>query len=132
MATTKQKIAASKMGVYGGNMGKAMIAAGYSHITAKTPAKLTKSKGWKELMDKYLPEEELTKLHKSLMMATRIQVYNKKAHTVPDNDVRLRALELGYKLRNKTKLVIEASDPLRNLSDDELLKMAGVSTPMHD
>ncbi|MDO8487563.1 MAG: hypothetical protein Q7S45_04665 [Candidatus Curtissbacteria bacterium] len=51
MATFKQKLAASKLVENGGNIGEAMKSAGYSKNTAKTPQKLTESKGWRELMD---------------------------------------------------------------------------------
>lgn len=50
MPTYKQKIVASKLVENGGNIGKAMVAAGYSPATAKTPQKLTDSQGWQELM----------------------------------------------------------------------------------
>ena len=43
----------------GGNIGKAMIAAGYTPATAKTPQKLTQSEGYKELMKQYGLTENL-------------------------------------------------------------------------
>lgn len=41
------------------SVGKAMLDAGYSPAMAKNPHVLTKSNGWKELMEKYLPDEKL-------------------------------------------------------------------------
>lgn len=66
MPTLKQKLVASKLVENGGNMGRAMVSAGYSKATAKTPQKLTERKGWKELMNKYLPDEELLQKHRQL------------------------------------------------------------------
>ena len=51
--TQKQKAAIQKMAENGGNVSKAMREVGYTDITAKTPKKLTESKGFKALCDKY-------------------------------------------------------------------------------
>lgn len=53
MATQKQKRAVDKLVENGGNVSKAMEAAGYSKATAKTPQKLTESKGFLEVLDDY-------------------------------------------------------------------------------
>lgn len=53
MATVKQKKAFDIAVENGGNMSRAMREAGYSPATAKTPDKLTKSDGYKELMEEY-------------------------------------------------------------------------------
>ena len=75
MSTYKQKMVASKLVENGGNIGKAMIDAGYSPATAKTPQKLTESKGWQELMKNYFPDEELVKTHRSLFDAEKQSTY---------------------------------------------------------
>ncbi len=72
MATFKQKLVFKKMVDLGGSIGKAMVAVGYSKATAKTPQKLTESKGWKELMGYCIPEEELAKKHSELLDAVKI------------------------------------------------------------
>lgn len=51
MSTIKQQRAAEILVENGGNVSKAMRDAGYTDQTAKTPSKLTKSKGFMELMD---------------------------------------------------------------------------------
>lgn len=88
--TIKQKLAATKMVEYGGNVGRAMIAAGYSKSMAKNPQKLTRSKGWVEATDGVLFDEEIAKTHAMLLNS-------------PDNGVRLKAVELGYKIRGLLK-----------------------------
>lgn len=72
--TTKQKIAASKLVENGGNIGGAMMAAGYSPTTAKTPKKLTKSKGWSELMKEVLPDSSLVHTHRQLLNSYKIEI----------------------------------------------------------
>lgn len=72
--TTKQKLAASKLVENGGNIGGAMVAAGYSPATAKTPKKLTKSKGWSELMKEVLPDDSLVHIHSLLLNSYKIEI----------------------------------------------------------
>ncbi len=72
MATMKQKLAASKLVENGGNIGKAMISAGYSPMTAKTPAKLTRSKGWQDYMDTAFPDKLLAKIQRELLEASTL------------------------------------------------------------
>ena len=57
--TVKQKLVASKLIENGGNISKTMEQVGYSKATARNPQKLTNSKGWQELLDKFLPDDKL-------------------------------------------------------------------------
>lgn len=57
---------------HGMAMGEAMIRAGYSPITALKPSNLTNSKGWQELMDEYLPEENVAQVHRALLNSHNI------------------------------------------------------------
>ena len=75
MATTKQKKAFDKMVENGGNVSPAMIEAGYSENTAHTPQKLTESKGWKELMETYLPDELLGQKHRELFEQKQVSYF---------------------------------------------------------
>lgn len=86
MATLKQKFVASKLVENGGNIGKAMISAGYSPATAKTPQKLTQSKGWQELMATVFPDKLLLKKHKELLYAEQPAII-------------ARALDMAYKIK---------------------------------
>ena len=72
--TTKQKLVVSKLVENGGNIGKAMIAAGYSPATAKTPQKLTESKGWRKLVVQNLyPDETTLKTLDNLFNAVKLK-----------------------------------------------------------
>lgn len=65
--TYKQKLAASKMVENGGNLGKAMLEAGYSKAMAKNPYKLTRSKGWIEATQDLFSDEKLLEKHSELL-----------------------------------------------------------------
>lgn len=56
----------------GGVVSTAMIEAGYSPATAKTPQKLTNSKAWQQLMAEYLPDDTIAEKHKELLHATTL------------------------------------------------------------
>lgn len=51
---------------------KAMVAVGYSPKTALTPSKVTKSKGFMELLEEVMPDDELTRVHKRLLKSRKI------------------------------------------------------------
>lgn len=108
--TQKQARAIKNVVDNGGNVYKAMIDAGYSPATAKTPQKLTESKAWESLMDKYLPDESLAKIHKKILKKQEVQLKNnnetKKVEVVktgqPHSDVG-KALDMAYKLKGRYK-----------------------------
>ncbi len=114
MATLKQQRAA-KLVVNGRSMKEAMIKAGYSENTAVAPTKLTKSKAWAELLEKELPDSKLLKVHNEGLEATKtVSAVNtgKDASAatadfidVPDIPTRLRAVELGYRVKGKLNVV---------------------------
>lgn len=87
MATVKQKLVAKKV-LKGTPIAKAMREAGYSKSTATTTGKITRSNGWKELMDKYISDDLLAKVHNEGLQ-------DKDANT------RHKYLETGYKVKQK-------------------------------
>lgn len=86
MATPKQRKALKEMVENGGVASSAMVKVGYSENTAKCPSKLTKSKGFKELMDELGLTEDL--IVGSLVEDIRMKPQNRKPE-----------LELGAKIR---------------------------------
>lgn len=81
-------------------MGKAMEKAGYDPTTR--PIEVTESKGWQELMEKYLPDDDLLEVHSQGLKATKIHT----SHTEPDREVadhqtRAKYLELGYRVKGR-------------------------------
>jgi len=73
MATEKQTKAAQKLVGTGGNVTAAMREAGYKENTINTPSKLTGSKAWPELMEKYYPDEKITKIQNKLLRAALLR-----------------------------------------------------------
>lgn len=115
--TIKQKKAIKKVVENGGNVSRAMIESGYSPATAKTPQKLTESKAWIQLMDQYIPDDKLLVKHEEALEATKpigaqilidkdgktISKENEGMIEVPDHAVRLKAVELGYRVKGKLR-----------------------------
>jgi len=91
MPTIKQKRAIQKMVENGGNASKAMESVGYSKNTAKTPQKLTESKGWQELVEQHLSDKDLTREHRKVLLQDK------------DLGNKLKAVDMGYKLKDKYK-----------------------------
>ena len=94
----------------GKGIGGIMIEEGYSPNTAKTPQKITESKSWQQLLEDELPESLITGTHKEAFLATKTisarTMGNADERTddfvdVPDWQTRIKAVELGYKLRSR-------------------------------
>lgn len=70
MPTSRQERAAKALLENDGkSVSAAMRKAGYSDASASNPHRLTRTKTWQELMDKYLPDEKLAKTHEKLLGA---------------------------------------------------------------
>ena len=106
MATIKQKLAAEKTMENNGIVSKSMKQVGYSPNTAKNPKVLTESKGWKELMEKYIPDNLLAKKHKELLtIPKKVRTYIKgdleTEYEELDSNAVSKGLDMGYKLKGK-------------------------------
>lgn len=122
MATIKQEKALDELVGNGGNITKAMLAAGYSPATANTPQKLTESKGWQELLSEYLPDLLLNERHRegldAIKKSPRIIGRDNKGNpeyeyvSEPDYYARHKYLETAYKIKGR----MEAKQPDINLN----------------
>lgn len=125
--TLKQKkVAELILGGHTGTFGEAMRMAGYSEQTSDTPQVVTESKGWQELMDKYLPDKDLAEVHNALLHkketivvrdedGSRVELTNQ-----PDTDA-ARALDMAYKLKGKyAPLKLGITDEYDEFSDDDI------------
>lgn len=101
----KQQLALNHLVGNGGNVTKAMLAAGYSPATANTPQKLTGSSTFQELLDELLPERHLTEKHREFLDSERIIRRFKKGELeeeISETDPNaVKALDMAYKLRGK-------------------------------
>jgi len=101
MPTLRQK-RASRLLETAGSIGEAMRGAGYAPATAKNPKELTTSKGWNELIEKYLPDEEILTVHKKALHATKIHgSLTEPDRTVEDIPTQLKAVDLSYKVKGR-------------------------------
>ncbi len=124
MANLRQKkVAKILMEGNGTSVSQAMKEAGYPDTTASNPQQLTRSKGWKELMDQYLPDDLLLKVHEEGLQAKK-PITDKGIITdeYPDYDARSKYLGLGYKIKSK---IVDKTDltsggkPLTSLLGDD-------------
>lgn len=114
MATLKQKRLAKIIG-NARNIKDAMLKAGYSPSTARQQETVTKSKAWPVLLEQFLPDDKLLKKHDEAMEATKQDQYT--GEISPDHTIRLRAVELGYKVKNRL------APSLINLNETKILIM---------
>jgi len=80
------------------SIGKILVKNGYGKSMQTNPQVVTKSKGWQELMEEYLPDELLTKVHREGLKAIFTDKFNDEA---PDYAVRHKYLETSYKVKGK-------------------------------
>ena len=97
MATERQKQAVSNLVENRGNVSQAMKDAGYTDASAKNPSNLTKSAGFAELMEAYLPDD-------MLLGALADDIEKKEGN-------RKAEMELAFKLKGK---MIEKKDITSN------------------
>lgn len=129
MATLKQKKAFREIGVNGGNISKAMSSAGYSPSVSKRTDKLTNTVGWKELMDKYLPDSKLGEKHQQLLNSTKVEhmVFPLGPKGEDDPDMSGARPELEEDGSEEDMDALEAPERT-TLTDEQIKKMlAGVS-----
>jgi len=107
MATIKQKRAFQKV-VKGSSLTQAMKDVGYSASTAKRTNKLTNTDGWRELMDKFISDKELMRVHKEgLSAGKKIFKNNNETGEVEevgyeaDYSTRHKYLETAYKIKDR-------------------------------
>src|SRR3990167_1099844 len=100
MTSVKQKVAFKEVTENHRSVSDAMRVAGYSLSSATKPKNLTETKGWKEMLDKYLPDDDLAQVHREGLFATKLD----HSPTEPDKEVvdhptRHRFLETAYRLK---------------------------------
>ena len=97
--TLRQKKAIKNVVENGGNITKAMIAAGYSPASANNPSVLTRTEAWQKIIDEKLKDDLLVQKHREALEATKWNDFTGEREE--DHTTRLKAVELGYKLKKK-------------------------------
>ncbi len=104
MPTIKQKKAFKETGANGGNIKRAMKTAGYGKTKSD---KLTKSKGWQELLKMHLSDEMLAKKHKQLLDKQEVIVKNNvtsgEIDVIPTGEIDVQAVKAGLDMAYKLK-----------------------------
>lgn len=99
-ATFRQKRAIDILVEKGGSVGSAMIEAGYSPRTAKTPQKLTESDAWKESIGgEYLSMDSLSRAHQELLDSKRFE-YFVFPKTMSDEEITEKVNDIGVEVVN--------------------------------
>ena len=97
--TIKQTTAIANIVENGGNVTKGMRDAGYKEGSINNPKSLTESKAWQEVFEKHLPDEKLFTKHNEALDATKWNDFTGEREE--DHAIRLKAVELGYKLKHR-------------------------------
>lgn len=108
MATLKQEKAAKVLAENGRlSVSAVMKKVGYSKSSATKPSKLTKSKAWPSLLEKYLPDSHLGEKHREFLDSERVtRVFKKgdlEVETTETDPSAVKALDLAYKLKGRYK-----------------------------
>lgn len=122
MATDKQKLAAQKMAenVRNGNpktKGEILKESGYTESVSESPTKVTNAKGFQELMEEYLPDDEVMRVHQELLTSTRIDHMVFPLGSKHKEEIPLEG-DIPEGLEEKLK-----DSQSKNLSDDEIREM---------
>jgi len=118
-ASVKARKAFDIMVENGGVVSTAMIEAGYSPATAKTPQKLTQSKAWQELMAEYLPDHEIAEKHKQLLNSTTVDHMVFPLGPKGEDDVNLSGGRSDTNADKKDEIKVERT----TLTDQEIKDM---------
>lgn len=107
----------------GKSLGSAMREEGYSEEYSDNPQELTATKSWQELVEEVFPDDLLTKTHKEALEAKRQSSIKGLLlqSEFPDFDIRLKALDMAYKLKGTyAPEKYQEVNPYENLSDSEI------------
>jgi len=81
------------------SFGSAMRTAGYSEAQSKNPHQVMRSRTWQQLMEECLPKEKVATVLAEQLEATQIYILGGQAKERPDNQARLRAVDIALRLR---------------------------------
>lgn len=129
--TVKQKKAAKIMAENGGNVSRAMIEAGYSPMTAKTPQKLTEALGFKQLLQDFGPDiKKAFKTTNDLMEANNENDY-------PNWNARAKGVELTFKAHGigddaQVRIGDNITVNIQTYGDTDNFRTPGLATTFRD
>lgn len=95
----------------------AMRKNGYTKDTANA-LKIKESQAWKQAVAQYLPDHKLFKAHQDALEANKIHGTTDDYVEIPDHPTRLKAVEMGYKLKGYTYDNVRNDNRIMNISWD--------------
>ena len=107
MPTELQKIAVKKLaelsrkskGQKNITIGRILREAGYSETVSLSPTKVTESKGFKQLLDEFLPDSKLAAVHDQLLDAKTLDTYQMDAKLTDEEVTKIVEDIKGCKVR---------------------------------
>ena len=107
MALLRHKLVFKEALKNGGNISKAMKKHNYSPATINNPKNVTETDSWKELMDKYLPDELLVEKHRELLNKKEVITKNNMTSggidVIPTGEIDVTAVAKGLDMAHKLK-----------------------------
>lgn len=130
--TMKQRAVAKDLSEnIGKPVSRAMLDAGYTPSTAEQPQRLTNSKAFKELLEAKLPDDKLLDTHADALEAMKWNDFTGEREK--DHAIRLKAVDLGYKLKGKLQPAgININDSKVLIVPSELMSKYGFSSNAED
>lgn len=132
MATFKQRVAFNEV-VKGSPISRAMVKANYATSTSQRTNKLTRTKGWKELVELHLSDKDLAKKHNEQLNSSKLtKLYFEMDDE--DEDIENVCKKLGVELlyvktnKDRTGKTANVKAPdffFRDLALDKAYKLKG-------
>lgn len=127
MATLKQeKTMQILMENDGKSVSAAMKEAGYSDASAKNSHRIKKTQSWEELLEKYLPDKLITRVHSELLEASDVKT---KEYSIDTDDAEIKRDIKGIK---GTKIIRIKVKTRTIKGESEEYKLVTYIVPLHE
>lgn len=100
-------------------MGEILLEAGYAESTSQNPDQVTESKGFNELMEELLPDQDVLEAHQQLLQSTRIEHMVFPLYKDPEADIP----EEGDLTKEQEEKLKHAASAGETLSDKDIETM---------
>ena len=90
---------------------------GYSKNSAKR-LEIKNTQAWKEMVAQYLPDYKLFEAHQDALKAIKLHGTDNDFVEIPDHSIRLKAVEMGYKLKGYDSVNVRQTNNQINISWD--------------
>ena len=105
----------------------AMRKNGYTKESARS-LKIKDTEAWRQVVEQYLPDYKLFKVHQDALDANKLHGTTDDYVEIPDHQTRLKAVELGYRLKGKMSDNVRQTMNQVNISWDNGGYSSSIST----